>query len=91
MRCRGAPGQAKKMQDPLKRESCITEKIPATCYSPTTYRRSTIAAEALHFRVRYGNGCYRLAMATGKNKNIEMGIGLMPWYCHKKRSSHTAD
>ena len=29
-------------------------------------RRSTIAAEALHFRVRDGNGCYILAMVTGK-------------------------
>jgi hypothetical protein len=28
---------------------------------------STIAAEALHFRVRDGNGCFLLAMITGKN------------------------
>ena len=41
-------------------------QIPATCYSPTTDCRSTIAAEALHFRVRDGNGCYLLAMITGK-------------------------
>jgi hypothetical protein len=39
---------------------------PATCYSPTGDCRSTIAAEALHFRVRNGNGCYLLAMVTGK-------------------------
>jgi hypothetical protein len=41
-------------------------KKPATCYSPTDEHRSTIAAEALHFRVRDGNGCFRLAMVTGK-------------------------
>jgi hypothetical protein len=29
---------------------------------------STIAAEALHFRVRYGNGCFFLALITGKIK-----------------------
>lgn len=28
--------------------------------------QSTIAAEALHFRVRDGNGCFLLAMITGK-------------------------
>ena len=42
------------------------KKIPATFYSPTRYPRSTLDAEALHCRVRNGNGCYLLAMATGK-------------------------
>ena len=40
--------------------------LPATCYSPTAIYRSTIAAKALNFRVRNGNGCYLLAMVTGK-------------------------
>lgn len=30
--------------------------------------RSTIAAEALHFCVRYGNRCFLLAMVAGKFK-----------------------
>lgn len=41
-------------------------KVPATCYSPTGEPRSTLADEALHFRVRNGNGCCILSMATGK-------------------------
>ena len=41
-------------------------KVPATCYSPTGEPRSTLADEALHFRVRDGNGCFVLSMATGK-------------------------
>ena len=41
---------------------------PATRYSPTAVYRSTIAAKALNFRVRYGNGCYLLAMVTGKKE-----------------------
>lgn len=42
-------------------------EIPAACYSPTGESRSTLADEALHFRVRDGNGCYVLSMATGKS------------------------
>ena len=41
-------------------------KVPATCYSPTGEPRSTLADEVLHFRVRDGNGCFVLSMATGK-------------------------
>ena len=41
-------------------------KNPAACYSPTSEPGSTLADEALHFRVRNGNGCYILSMATGK-------------------------
>ena len=41
-------------------------KVPAACYSPTGEPRSTLADEALHFRVRNGNGCCILSMATGK-------------------------
>ena len=33
---------------------------------------STIAAEALHFCVRYGNRCFLLAMATGKSKKSQL-------------------
>ena len=39
---------------------------PAACDSPTSEPGSTLADEALHFRVRNGNGCYILSMATGK-------------------------
>ena len=49
--------------------ACVGD-CPATRYSPTTDCRSTIAAEALHFRVRYGNGCYLLAMVTGKKNTM---------------------
>ena len=45
-------------------------KVPAACYSPTGEPRSTLADEALHFRVRDGNGCCILSMATGKTKNV---------------------
>ena len=41
-------------------------EVPAACYSPTGESRSTLADEALHFRVRDGNGCFVLSMATGK-------------------------
>lgn len=51
---------------PIRARPC--KKIPATCYSPAADRHSTIAAEALHFRVRNGNGCYLLAMITGKKR-----------------------
>ena len=40
---------------------------------------STIAAKALHFRVRNGNGCYLLAMITGKirkERNCMEGVEL---------------
>ena len=40
--------------------------VPAMCYSPTGDSRSTLADEALHFRVRDGNGCFVLSMTTGK-------------------------
>ncbi len=40
--------------------------IPATCYSPEACRLSTIAAEGLNGRVRNGNGCFPLAIITGK-------------------------
>jgi hypothetical protein len=55
-----------KKRRPGKTPSLLQKKSPATSYSPTADCRSTIAAEALHFRVRNGNGCYRLAMVTGK-------------------------
>ena len=45
-------------------------KVPATCYSPTGEPRSTLADEALHFRVRDGNGCFVLSMATGKTTEV---------------------
>ena len=32
------------------------------------FRHSTIAAEGLNGRVRNGNGCFPLAMVTGKNR-----------------------
>jgi hypothetical protein len=35
-------------------------------YSPMGKPHSTLDAEALHCRVRNGNGCYLLAMITGK-------------------------
>ena len=41
--------------------------MPATCYSPTAFRCSTIAAEELNFRVRDGNGCGLFANVTGKS------------------------
>ena len=40
---------------------------PATCYSPIDKFYSTIAAEDLHFRVRYGNGCGPSAIITRQN------------------------
>jgi hypothetical protein len=40
--------------------------MPATRYSPTAFRCSTIAAEELNFRVRDGNGCGLFANVTGK-------------------------
>ncbi len=42
------------------------KKIPAARYSPTGNPRSTLAEETLHYRVRNGNGCCLLSMATGK-------------------------
>ena len=42
------------------------EKKPGNVLLSHGQSRSTIAAEALHFRVRYGNGCFLLAMITGK-------------------------
>ena len=47
------------------------KEIPATCYSPTTERRSTITAEAFHFRVRNGYGCFILAIVTGNISKLE--------------------
>ena len=44
----------------------VERKILATCYSPTNELCSTLAAEALNFRVRYGNGCNLLAIITRK-------------------------
>jgi hypothetical protein len=41
-------------------------KLPATSYSPTATGCSTIGAEGLNFRVRYGIGCGPFAIATGK-------------------------
>ena len=46
----------------------LNKKMPATCYSPTAFRCSTIAAEELNFRVRDGNGCGLFANVTGKFK-----------------------
>ena len=43
------------------------KKIPAARYSPTGNPRSTLAEETLHCRVRNGNGCCLLSMATGKD------------------------
>jgi hypothetical protein len=84
------------------RRTCVhraEKKSPAACYSPTGEPRSTLAAEALHFRVRNGNGCYLLAMTTGKGdlrpkpeKKHSPGIAGMPKRCEvKKRLSLTAD
>ena len=42
------------------------EKKPGNVLLSQSQSSSTIAAEALHFRVRYGNGCFLLAMITGK-------------------------
>lgn len=58
-------------KSPVSFETGLGNKSPATCYSPTTECRSTIAAEALNFRVRYGNGCYLLAMITGKTVGFQ--------------------
>ncbi len=56
------------------------KKNPATRYSPMADRHSTIAAEALHFRVRNGNGCYLLAIVTGKNEIERVkNQQLAPW------------
>ncbi len=41
-----------------------SREIPATSYSPTPNRRSTIGAEGFHFRVRDGNGWVTFAIAT---------------------------
>ena len=52
-----------------KAPDCFRNQVlnnPATCYSPTGEPCSTLADEALHFRVRDGNGCYILSMATGE-------------------------
>ena len=54
----------KKRKPDLLRDQAL--KNPAACYSPTSEPGSTLADEALHFRVRNGNGCYILSMATGK-------------------------
>ena len=43
------------------------KKNPGNELLSHNFRRSTIAAEDLHCRVREGNGCYLLAMVTGKN------------------------
>lgn len=54
-------------------------EVPATCYSPTGEPRSTLADEALHFRVRDGNGCCVLSMATGKeNRTFLVGTRSKP-------------
>ncbi len=45
-------------------------------------RHTTIAAEALNFRVRDGNGCYLLAMVTGKNP-------IKIYNCRESRTKHT--
>ena len=45
----------------------VQKIFPATSYSPVVVSHSTIAAEALHCRVRNGNGCYFLALSPGKN------------------------
>ena len=65
---RGAP-KAQKKSLTLRSGS----KAPATCYSPTGNSRSTLADEALHFRVRNGNGCYLLSMATGE-KGVAIAV-----------------
>jgi hypothetical protein len=44
------------------------KKNPAATYSPTQKPRSTIGAEGLNFRVRNGNGCVPLAIATGNRE-----------------------
>ena len=45
----------------------LRRKCLAACYSPTGDSRSTLAAGALDFRVRNGNGYYLPAMATRRN------------------------
>ena len=66
----GVPATRKRAPDFSVRP--FSKNIPATCYSPMAACHSTLAAEALHFRVRNGNGCYLLAMVTGKKvKHIE--------------------
>jgi hypothetical protein len=43
----------------------LAKKMPATCYFPVRLH-SIIAAGALNFRVRDGNGCFLPAVVTGK-------------------------
>ena len=64
---RGAAARHVVKKKKTRRFPCGFEKNPGNVLLSHDYCHSTIAAEALHFRVRYGNGCYRLAMATGKN------------------------
>ena len=59
-------GKGKKRKGAERMLGPLGGKVPATCYSPTGEPRSTLADEALHFRVRDGNGCFILSMATGK-------------------------
>ena len=46
------------------------KKSPAATYSPASWRRSTIGARGLDFRVREGNGYYTPAIATGHIKHL---------------------
>ena len=54
-------------------------KVSAACYSPTGEPRSTFADEALHFRVRNGNGCFILSKITGKTKNVSESNARTPY------------
>ena len=59
------------------RSGLLGKKRLATSYSPTAFRRSTIAAEELNCRVRNGNGCCLLAIVTSQEKErckVEIGV-----------------
>ena len=60
-------------RDQLKKRGLViahkpSEIKPGNALLSHSQSYSTIAAEALHFRVRYGNGCFFLALITGKTE-----------------------
>ena len=60
------------MNSKRRKQPLLQEKIkkPAAPYSRTGGSRTTLGEEALDFRVRNGNGCTSLSMATGAKPDV---------------------
>ena len=74
MAANGSHFGTKKGPDQLLVDRVPGKKVPAVCYSPAGEPRSTLAEDALHFRVRNGNGCFVISMATGKKEEDSLGL-----------------